>query len=52
MNISVKDKKMSYKVFAATFGKHFAYLPEAKREDEIRLHFEKATGRKAPKKKA
>jgi hypothetical protein len=46
MNISVNDKKMSFKVFVEKVGKHFAHLPEAKRDAELKAHYEKATGRK------
>ena len=46
MNISVSNKKMSFKVFVEKVGKHFAHLPENKRDQELKLHYEKATGRK------
>jgi hypothetical protein len=47
MNISVNNKKMSFKVFTDLVGKHFAHLPAKQKDEALKDHYEKATGRKA-----
>ena len=46
MNISIKNKKMSYKVFVEKVGKHFAHFHPSIRDEQLKIHYEKATGRK------